>query len=397
MTRPAMGFPQHSNLSANPGMTGRSAQEAVSTLVPGMGFVNQTPRDRTRDFQVPSAQGNAPNTLYNTSFSRPTTSGTNRDAHGRSIPGDTSTAPPGTGPSYSSVPDTRFSMRGFPAQGNFVSPRGFSFATNLAPQSDPATILRGLGSPRETGAGSTTPNRRRRVPRPIYIVAPPQHSDAQVTNPFPSQPSAGPPTNPFPSQPAPQAVNPDLAAYLASAGLSNLPAVPTHEGYDNPTDFMPIIPFYPSTSSPPSPTRPPVDPDPTAPFNREQDMPVTPPMSPLSHRDAFLRPRTPDPMEPDHRPITQGQVDGTHYGIEIGALGCSSLGTSDRLAWMGERRGRNDSARAGGWNPPEQGRRVESLAGGFRVPVRRSDGWGGWEEAMRRGREGGGEGEKGVV
>lgn len=278
-------------------------------------------------------------------------------------------------------------MRGFSTQSNVNFQGSFSFPPTFAPQPDPAVVLRGLGASQATGPGtqSTTPRRPRRVPRPIYVVAPPQQSDALLTNPYPSHPSdAAPPTTPFPPTPAPQAVNPDLAAYLASAGLSTLPTQPTHEGYDNPTDFMPLIPFYPSTSSPPSPTRPPVNPDPTAPFNRTQDMYTTPPMSPLSHRDAFLRPRTPDPLEPDGHPLTQGQLDGRQYGLEIGGLGCSSLGTSDRMAWMGERRGRNDRAQAGGWNPPGQERRVESLAGGFEVPARRGDGWGGWEDAMRR-------------
>ena len=316
-------------------------------------------------------------------------------------------------------------------------------------------------------------------------------------------------------QALPQDINPDLAAYLATTGISDRPEAessfsgyenratssydnratssydnratsayestatsaynnPASSTYDNPSTYAP---FY---TADPAPQDSPAQDEPTtpraetlAPFT-PADYETTPPLSRPSSPDLDIQGH--DALTPDARPLSEDQVSGKKYGIEIGGIGSSLLNTSDRLKWMGATAealvhtsgkdkvaggqtssgttsgGQASSAMAssgttsgatpsgyttfggttsgystyGGtslaamtssgtpsagmaaeqvkhlwqpeqrpqakWNPPDQGRMVQSRLGGFMMKPREGDGWGGWKrvpklEQKERGRK----------
>ncbi|KAF1972457.1 hypothetical protein BU23DRAFT_159073 [Bimuria novae-zelandiae CBS 107.79] len=118
-----------------------------------------------------------------------------------------------------------------------------------------------------------------------------------------------------PYAPPPAGVNPDLQAYLAHAGIPSAdPALSSHGDYDNPSVYAPV---FPSTT----------DEDPT-PWTKA-DYDTTPPLSPT-----LWNASTRDALTPDPRPLTEDQKTGLKYGVEVGALGVSRLGTSDRFTWL---------------------------------------------------------------
>ncbi|KAJ4351646.1 uncharacterized protein N0V89_006989 [Didymosphaeria variabile] len=97
------------------------------------------------------------------------------------------------------------------------------------------------------------------------------------------------------------------------------------------------------------------------------DYETTPPPSPSVTMLDLLNRNARDRLTPDNRPLTPKQEAGTCYGIEIGGLGVSTFGTSDRTDWL-----------PSPWNPTA--RQQE-----FRVRPLDHDGWGGWEWAMKKG------------
>lgn len=92
------------------------------------------------------------------------------------------------------------------------------------------------------------------------------------------------------------------------------------------------------------------------------DYDVSPPPSPTQALPDLLNPTRRGALSPDPRPLTAHQQTGAHYGLEIGGMGSSLLGTSDRTNWL-----------PSPWNQPGQQRseRVQPL---------------GWEWLEERGR-----------
>lgn len=194
----------------------------------------------------------------------------------------------------------------------------------------------------------------------------------------------------------PQDINPDLAAYLATTSISGRLAAPNYAAYDNPSTYAP---FYP-TDPPPGTTRAASPVQPFTPADYNTTPPLSPTLSPFDGPDAY------DALTPDPRPLTPSQIDGSHYGIELGGIGSSMLNTSDRLKWMGAtadalvstsgdaNKGKEkikaiwerEQKQFAKWNPPDAGRRVESRLGGkFLMRPREGDGWGGWKRASKLG------------
>jgi hypothetical protein len=97
------------------------------------------------------------------------------------------------------------------------------------------------------------------------------------------------------------------------------------------------------------------------------DYETSPPPSPCASMLGLVDQSTSDRLRPDHRPLSLSQETGTRYGIEIGAIGVSSLGTSDRTRWM-----------PSPWSRPSQ-------QGDFGVRSRDHESWGGWEWATEKG------------
>ncbi|KAL1593350.1 hypothetical protein SLS60_010958 [Paraconiothyrium brasiliense] len=97
------------------------------------------------------------------------------------------------------------------------------------------------------------------------------------------------------------------------------------------------------------------------------DYETTPPPSPSVTMLGLLNQNARDGLTPDNRPLTPKQEAGTCYSIEIGGLGVSTLGTSDRTRWL-----------PSPWNPTARQQ-------DFRVRPRDHEGWGGWEWAMKKG------------
>lgn len=117
---------------------------------------------------------------------------------------------------------------------------------------------------------------------------------------------------------------------------------------------------------------PSVDAVPAEPTFTPADYDISPPPSHLvSSTLDLVDENVHDNLSPDRRPLTPSQETGARYGIEIGGLGVSALGTSDRTGWL-----------PGPWNAPGQGHQGQDH---FRVRPREHPGWGGWEWAMEKG------------
>jgi hypothetical protein len=168
--------------------------------------------------------------------------------------------------------------------------------------------------------------------------------------------------------PAPRGqINPAyLPVFDTSAGDSTHAGAPAPQGQINPVHF-PVFNTNAGRSTDTGTSA--TETSTTEPSFTPADYETSPPPSPSASMLGIVDQHTSDSLRPDNRPLTLSQQTGTHYGIEIGAIGVSSLGTSDRTLWM-----------PSPWNRPSQ--QSDSC-------VRRPheyESWRGWEWATEKGR-----------
>ncbi|KAF2451809.1 hypothetical protein P171DRAFT_478832 [Karstenula rhodostoma CBS 690.94] len=216
-----------------------------------------------------------------------------------------------------------------------------SFQGSSAPTDAPAAVSR-FSQPT---TGGLNPSAQGFHPQPESspsVNAP----RGQITAAYPSvfDTEAGWNTQADPSIPASVPRRQINSAYLpvldAAAGPSTHTEVPALHGQINPA----ILDTGADALSTPTNTRAPAtEARTTEPAFTAADFETSPPPSPSQALPDLMSGSVHNSLDPDTRPLTLSQQSGTRYGIEIGGLGISTLGTSDRTNWL-----------SSPWNQPGQ-------------------------------------------
>ncbi|KAL5406788.1 hypothetical protein PMIN03_007584 [Paraphaeosphaeria minitans] len=152
-------------------------------------------------------------------------------------------------------------------------------------------------------------------------------------------------------------------AYLpildASAGPSTNTETSVAKGQINPA-YLPVFDtgaVAPSTHT--DPHAPVTEATNAEPAWSAADYDLSPPPSPSQALPDLMNPSASGALRPDNRPLDLSQQTGARYGIEVGGLGSSILGTSDRTNWLPSpwnqpSHQRNSRAQPLGWEWLEQ-------------------------------------------